>query len=115
MTISQLCALLAAAFAGSLAAYVPTARQRQWPIGQLFERGIVPTAVYLIVAAVLLGIAIGWAWSGKASWWWILWIVLASFVGAPLITSLFKSWSAVLSLTAAPLLTLAAVLMTYPI
>lgn len=115
MTTPQICAVLAAAFAGSLAAYVPTARQRQWPVGQLFERGVVPTAVYLIVAVVLLGVTFGWAWSGKASWWWMLWIVLASFIGAPLITSIFKSWSAMLSLAAAPLLALAAVLMPYPI
>jgi hypothetical protein len=105
--------LLAAAFAGALAAYVPTARQRQWPVGQLFERGTVPTAVYLLVAVTLLGVAFGWAWTGKASWWWLLWIALASFVGAPLITSLFKSWSAALSLVAAPILALVAVLLPF--
>jgi hypothetical protein len=114
MTIPQLCALLAAAFAGALAAYVPTARQRQWPVGQLFERGTVPTSVYLVVAVVLLGLAIGWAWTGKASWWWLLWIVLASFLGAPLITSLLKRWSAAVSLVAAPLLTLGALLLPFP-
>jgi len=108
MTVPQLCALLAAGFAGALMAYVPTARLRQWPVGQLFERGIVPTVVYLAVAVVLLGVAVGWAWSGKASWWWVLWIVLASFVGGPVITSVFKSWSAALSLLAAPCLAIVA-------
>ncbi len=83
MALPLFCSLLAAAFAGALIAYVPTARQHNWPVGILFERGTVPTAVYLGVAALLLGETIGWAWAGKTSWWGLLWIVLATFVGAP--------------------------------
>ncbi|CCF95696.1 hypothetical protein B7R78_0015305 [Ralstonia solanacearum] len=112
MALPQFCSLLAAAFAGALIAYVPTARQRNWPVGKLFERGTVPATVYLGVAALLLGETISWAWAGKATWWGVLWIVLATFVGAPLITSLFKSWSAVLSLVAAPTLAMAAALLS---
>ncbi len=52
MALPLFCSLLAAAFAGALIAYVPTARQRNWPVGILFERGTVPTAVYLGVAAL---------------------------------------------------------------
>lgn len=111
-TLPQFCALVAAAFAGALVAYVPTARQHNWPVGKLFERDIVPSAIYLGVAVLLVGEAIGWAWAGRASWWWLLWTILASFVGAPLITSLFKSWSAVLSLVAAPILALTAALLS---
>ncbi|MEZ0191835.1 hypothetical protein AB9X41_21800 [Ralstonia solanacearum] len=114
-TLPQFCALLAAGFAGALVAYVPTARQRNWPIGELFKRGIVPGAVYLGVAALLLGEAAGLAWAGKASWWWMLWITLASFVGAPLITSLFKSWSAALSLVVAPIMAVASALLSFGI
>ena len=114
-TLPQLCAVLAAAFAGALVAYAPTARQRNWPIGELFERGIVPSAVYLGVAVLSLAETVGLAWAGKASWWWVLWIVLASFVGAPLMTSLFKSWSAALSLAAAPIMAVASALLSFGI
>jgi cytochrome c biogenesis factor len=108
-------ALLAAAFAGTIVAYVPTARQRNWPVGQIFERGTVPIAVYLGVAAFLLGTVVSWAWSGKASWWLLLWTVLASFIGAPLIPTLFKSWSAALSLVAAPVLAVIAIMLPFPL
>lgn len=67
MSYAQLAALLAAAFAGALVAYVPTARERNWPVGSLFARGIVPTATYLIVAVLVLGTTAGWALSGKAT------------------------------------------------
>ncbi len=90
MALPLFCSLLAAAVAGVLIAYVPTARQHNWPVGKLFELGTVPAAVYLGVSALLLGETIGWAWAGKAIWWGLLWIVLAAFVGAPLIASLLK-------------------------
>ena len=109
MISTQACILLSAAFAGALDAYAPTARQKGWPTGQLFVQGGVPFFVYLAVAATLLGIVASWAWSGTASWWLLLWAVLASFIGAPIITSFFKSWSAGLSLVAAPIFTLIAV------
>lgn len=78
-------------------------------------RGVVPSAIYLGVAALLLGETVGWALVGKASWWWMLWITLASFVGAPLITSLFKSWSAALSLVGAPVMAVASILLSFGI
>lgn len=113
MSPPQVFCLLAAAFAGATVAYVPTARQRNWPVGQIFERGIVPAAVFLGVAVSMLGIGISWAWSGKTSWWWLTGIVLSSFIGAPVITSLFKSWSAPISLIAAPVLAIAAIFIPF--
>lgn len=113
MIVQQTCALVSAAFCGAMVAYVPTARQRGWPVGSMFERGIVPTGVYLCVMAFLLGVVGQWAWNDKASWWWLLWVVIASLIGAPFITSLFRSWSAAISLIGAPLLALGTVIIPF--
>lgn len=113
MSVAQIFALLAMAFAGTIVSYVPTARQNSWPIGQVFQRGIVPMLVYLGVLALMLGAGVAWAWYGKTSWWLLLWLVLSSFVGAAFITSIFKTWSGAISLGAAPLLALAAIIVPF--
>lgn len=51
ITVSQICALLASAFAGALIAYVPTARQKGWPVG---DSSNMPVQRYLAFDTILL-------------------------------------------------------------
>lgn len=111
MNSIQICMLAAAGFAGTLPSYEPTARQRGWPVGSLFVApAVVPTFIYLGVMALLLS-AIGmWAYHERMSWLWLLWVVLASFVGAAFIPNIFRSWSGAIALVSAPALAVAALL-----
>ena len=113
MNIAQICAIFATAFAGAIISYVPAARQNSWPIGLVFQRGILPLAVYLGVIALMLGAGVAWAWHGKTSWWWLLWLAIASFVGAAFITSIFKAWSGAVSIVVAPILAILAVMLPF--
>jgi hypothetical protein len=107
MGTGQYCALLSSVFAGGLIAYQPTARQNGWPVGSIFEKGVVPTAVYLGVMAWLFGVGAAWTWHGRASWWWLLWTFLSSLFGGAFIAPIFRTWSGAVSLMAAPTLALA--------
>lgn len=111
MEMSQYCALLSAAFAGGLISYEASARRNGWPVGSIFTNGgAIPGAIFLGVMVWLLGVSGAWAWHGKASWWWLLWIVLSSFLGGAFLTPIFRTWSGAVSLIAAPVLAVLAVL-----
>lgn len=115
MNSVQVCVLASAAFAGNLSSYEPTARQKGWPVGSLFVApAVVPTFLSLGVLALLLGAAGVWAYAGRVSWLWLLWVLLASFTGAAVIPSFLRSWSGAIALFAAPALAVAALVMGAP-
>lgn len=109
MNTIQICMLASAGFAGTLSSYEPTARQRGWPIGSIFVApAVVPTLIYLGVMALLLSATGVWAYHERMSWFWLLWVVLASFIGAVFIPNIFRSWSGAIAIVSAPALAVAA-------
>ncbi len=96
--------LLAFAFSGALPAFIFAARQNGWPVGSLFlESKKTPVFVAIACVSVLSGGLLSSIIHGEISILWPLWGVLAFIVGGSIILKVFKSWSGMVSLVAAPI------------
>ena len=112
MSFLEILLLFAPAFAGAVMSHLETSRKYGWSVGEMFS-GAVPVFVYLSVMALNLGLAAGSAYYDKLSWWWLLWVVVASFTGAAFIPFILKSWSGIVSMIFSITLTLLAVAVNF--
>ncbi|MBX3306271.1 MAG: hypothetical protein KF751_09520 [Nitrospira sp.] len=104
MNTGQIILLLAFAFSCALPAFVFAARQKGWPRGEIFEEGKIPTFVAIGCLAVLGGKLLAAIVSGQIGLFWLLWGVVAYFVGGPLLLAALGRWSGMISLIMAPVL-----------
>ncbi|OGT93917.1 MAG: hypothetical protein A2286_13280 [Gammaproteobacteria bacterium RIFOXYA12_FULL_61_12] len=100
-------ALLALAFSCALSGFVFAAKQKGWPRGEIFEEGGIPTYVTIGCVMLVVGQLLAAATSGHIGWLWILWALLAYFVGGPVVMAILGRWSGMISLVAAPAFTIA--------
>lgn len=100
MTFSEICFYASAAFAGSIAAYPVIATYKGWPRGAVYANGL-SGLVYLVVMVVGLGFCGGLAYYEQSSWLMLLWMVIASFLGADFIPRIFGSYTGPLAILGA--------------
>jgi hypothetical protein len=100
MTLSEIYLLASAAFAGCIAAYPAISTNKRWPQGALYANGLAGL-VYLAVMVVGLGFCGGVAYYEKLSWLMLLWMLIASFIGAAFIPVLFGSYTGILAILGA--------------
>lgn len=102
--------LMATAFAGVVAAYPFAAKQRGWPTGAFYSTD---RAHWLSLGcvAMLIGKLISEWVSRGLGLLWLVWFGLAYIVGSALLYNLAGRASGPISLLAAPLLTLVALLL----
>lgn len=100
MTLSEIYLLTSASFAGCIAAYPAISTNKKWPQGALYANGLAGL-VYLVVMVVGLGFCGGLAYYDKSSWLMLLWMLIASFIGAAFIPVLFGSYTGILAILGA--------------
>ncbi len=107
MTADNLVMLLALAASSALAGFLSIADQKGWPRGAMFSQSNVPIAIALGSVLVVAGRILAGITVGKLSWLWLLWTLVAFFLGGPLVLAILRKWSGLITLVAAPALAIA--------
>lgn len=97
MAVFEICLLLSAAFAGSVAAYPVLASQNSWPQGSLYTKGYT-SIVFLGVMITGFAFITGSAYFHKSSWLMLILFISASFVGPAIVPRLLGSLTGSISI-----------------
>jgi hypothetical protein len=107
MTIGLALALLSTVFACCLLAYRITATERGWPMGSVYLSEVPIFLALMCIVVAMVRVIFGAA-NGHFSWWMLLLILPAWFIGAPVALNLLKEKTGPAALIGAPLTAIAA-------